>query len=285
MVEEKITLDREAFKALAADTRVDILKRLDEHKLTLTDLACAMDMRPSTIKEHLDKLVAAGLIYQDDKGMKWKYYKLTTKGRSVLHPLEAKIWILLGVTLLALGGSFIRLFNSLQDYAVFRMPVRATTESLKALPMPETALSRGAPAAADSVAFTAAPNAVEETATTVGDLAGTAEPEGFLQEAKMAAEYAADEAEPVMRALGETASNATEPISTTLSSTIETTTSLVGQAVRESFAEPATSIASATPDVITYTIPVPWGEIIVTVALVLVAGLCIGYLLRKRSMF
>ena len=47
---DKITLDRETFKALAADTRVEILKRIAKHKLTLTDLAEEMNMSPSTIK-------------------------------------------------------------------------------------------------------------------------------------------------------------------------------------------------------------------------------------------
>ena len=92
---DKITLDRETFKALAVDSRVNILKILDERQQTLSDLAETLHMAPSTIKEHLDTLVAAGLIRQEDKGMKWKYYKLTFKGKQVVNPYETKVMIVL----------------------------------------------------------------------------------------------------------------------------------------------------------------------------------------------
>ncbi|MFC2163071.1 ArsR family transcriptional regulator, partial [Candidatus Altiarchaeota archaeon] len=59
---DKITLDRETFKVLSADTRIDILKRLEKRKKTLTDLSQEMGMSPSTIKEHIDKLLSSGLI-------------------------------------------------------------------------------------------------------------------------------------------------------------------------------------------------------------------------------
>ncbi|MFH0862589.1 MAG: winged helix-turn-helix domain-containing protein [Candidatus Altiarchaeota archaeon] len=117
---DKITLDRETFKALAADTRVDMLKRLGEHKLTLTDLAQQMGMSPSTIKEHLEKLVEVGLIEQEDKGMKWKYYRLTDKGKNIVSPYETKVWILLGTSLLVLMGSALSLAGRLAAIAGFQ---------------------------------------------------------------------------------------------------------------------------------------------------------------------
>ncbi len=101
----KITLDQETFKALAADTRIDILKRLSEHKLTLTDLSTATKMSPSTIKEHLDRLVAAGLIEQMESETKWKYYRLTPKGEGILSPYETKVWILLATSVFTLVGA------------------------------------------------------------------------------------------------------------------------------------------------------------------------------------
>jgi DNA-binding transcriptional ArsR family regulator len=116
-MEKKITLDRKTFKALAADTRIEILKRLGEHQQTLTDLAEEFDMAPSTIKEHLDKLVQAGLIQQVEKGMKWKYYKLTRKGRKLLDPYETKVWIILGTTIIALFGSLYKLLLDLGKLA------------------------------------------------------------------------------------------------------------------------------------------------------------------------
>jgi len=99
MDDGKITLDRETFKALAVDSRVKILRILDDRQHTLTDLAQELDMAPSTIKEHLDTLVAAGLIKQVDKGMKWKYYRLTSKGKELLNPYEKKVWIVLATSI------------------------------------------------------------------------------------------------------------------------------------------------------------------------------------------
>lgn len=101
-MEDKITLDRETFRALAVDTRIEILKKLDDRQHTLTDLAEALNMSPSTIKEHLDKLLAAGLIKQIDKGTKWKYYRLTFKGSRIVNPHETPVLIILATSAMAL---------------------------------------------------------------------------------------------------------------------------------------------------------------------------------------
>jgi len=106
----KITLDRETFKALAIDTRVTILRKLEEnHQYTLTDLANEMQMAPSTIKEHLDKLLEVGLIKRIERGKKWKYYRLTEKGKNILNPYEKRVMIILATTLLFLFGIIYRL--------------------------------------------------------------------------------------------------------------------------------------------------------------------------------
>ncbi len=101
--EEKITLDRDVFRVLASDTRVNILKSLDRRRKTLTELSKEFGMSVSTVKEHLDNLVRAGLIEQKDEGYKWKYYELTKKGKSILHPEDMRVWILLGVSVLGLA--------------------------------------------------------------------------------------------------------------------------------------------------------------------------------------
>ena len=49
---DKITLDRETFKALAADTRVDILKKLGEHKENLKKKVLQGDAK---VQAELDK--------------------------------------------------------------------------------------------------------------------------------------------------------------------------------------------------------------------------------------
>lgn len=108
---DKITIDRETFKALAADSRIEILKKLEEHKLTLTDLTEKLDMSPSTVKEHLDRLASAGLIEPIPGDTKWKYYRLTRKGRNILNPYETKVWFALALSMVALVGVIYNLFG------------------------------------------------------------------------------------------------------------------------------------------------------------------------------
>lgn len=131
MDDDKITLDRETFKALAVDTRVKILRILDDRQHTLSDLAEELSMAPSTIKEHLDTLVAAGLIKQVDKGMKWKYYKLTFKGKQITNPYEKKVWIILATAAVALSASLYALFTwlrNLMNFGPFSESVSKATE-------------------------------------------------------------------------------------------------------------------------------------------------------------
>lgn len=115
MIEEKITLDRKTFKALASETRIQILRKIEEHQQTLTDLANELDMSPSTIKEHIDKLVEANLIQVIDKGMKWKYYKLTRKGKKLLNPYETKVWIVLASAFFAVIVALYKLLSNFKE--------------------------------------------------------------------------------------------------------------------------------------------------------------------------
>lgn len=103
-MEDKITLDRNAFKVLASDTRIGILKSIRKQRKTLSELAKELDMSVSTVKEHLDNLVGAELIVQKDDGHKWKYYDLTRKGKNILNPGETKIWVLLSMSAVAAMG-------------------------------------------------------------------------------------------------------------------------------------------------------------------------------------
>jgi len=106
----KITLDRETFKALASDTRLDILKTLDGKNMGLNEIAKVTNLNKATLHEHLTKLYEAGLIKRNERdGHKWVYYKLTWKGESLLHPENAKIVVLFTVTLVALWVGIIQL--------------------------------------------------------------------------------------------------------------------------------------------------------------------------------
>ena len=113
----KITLNKEMFKALASDTRLDILKTLDGKKMGLNDISKATNLNKATLYEHLTKLNEAGLVKRNEReGHKWVYYKLTWKGSSLLHPENTRIVVLFSLTILTLFFGIIGIFNFLKDY-------------------------------------------------------------------------------------------------------------------------------------------------------------------------
>jgi len=109
---DEIRLDRETFKALAADTRVSILKSLSKRRMTGAELASEVKLSPSTIKEHLDQLEKVCLIEQMDEGRKWKYYALTHKGRQITATQRPsmRVWIVLGLSILGLAFTTLNIF-------------------------------------------------------------------------------------------------------------------------------------------------------------------------------
>src|SRR3970040_929406 len=102
-----ITLDREAFKALASEVRVEVLKQLEARRMTVTDLSHAMSLAKPTLLEHLDRLVTAGLVTKQDEGRKWIYYDLTKRGRNILRPHQVKILISLALSILLFSSGLI----------------------------------------------------------------------------------------------------------------------------------------------------------------------------------
>lgn len=145
MPEEKITLDREAFKTLASDTRIAILKSLDARRKMLTELSKELGMSPSTVKEHMESLRKAGLVSLRDDGHKWKYYELTRNGKNILHPGETRIWIILSLSGLAF---LVTAFDMLQAFATFA----ARNAPAPMLKSAEDALTESAGAAAPAFA-------------------------------------------------------------------------------------------------------------------------------------
>ncbi len=111
---DEIKMDRKVFEALASETRIDILKKLDTRQMTISELAREMDMAKSSIHEHLVKMVQSGLVAKFDNGHKWTYYHLTGKGRNILHPHEtAKILVFLGMSILAIASGITNILNVL----------------------------------------------------------------------------------------------------------------------------------------------------------------------------
>ncbi len=105
----KIVLDAEAFKALASDTRLQILKALDARPLTVSELSRLLNLNKATVFEHLKQLMAADLAKrEDDPARKWVYYHLTWKGKNILHPENAQIFLMLGMAALGLGGAVLQ---------------------------------------------------------------------------------------------------------------------------------------------------------------------------------
>ncbi len=159
-MEGKITLDKAAFKALASETRVSLLKKLGNRRATPSELAQSLGVSPQAASEHLAQLERAGLVRRDsrpeDEGRKWVYFSLTEKGRALVAPSEQrKIWVLLSVAavLLAFGAfSFFGVYpgslaGSLGSIGAARAP--AAGESLQGgLQAPEPLAFRQEAAAA-----------------------------------------------------------------------------------------------------------------------------------------
>jgi len=87
----RVTLDQASFRALASEVRVEVLKKLDERRMTVTDLANVLQLSKPTLLEHLEKLQAAELVKRIDEGRKWIYYELTGRGKKILHPERVTI--------------------------------------------------------------------------------------------------------------------------------------------------------------------------------------------------
>lgn len=111
MEEPKIVLDQATFKALAAGTRVKILKTLEQRRHTQSELSAVLSISVPTAKEHLAALESAGLVRRNEEGRKWIYYSLTEKAKCVLDPERKRLWIVLGFFLASVAGTIITVRN------------------------------------------------------------------------------------------------------------------------------------------------------------------------------
>ena len=166
-MDESIKLDRKSFEALAGQTRVKALKSLLKRRKTLTELSEELQLSPSTMKEHLDVLMDSELIAQIDEGRKWKYYELTRKGKQIAEPHELRVWIILGLSIIAAASA---IFNLL--YA-FEAPVHSANVFAEAAPA-GGGLMLGATAPVPQ----AVPTAGESAAATADRNVGIAEAAG-----------------------------------------------------------------------------------------------------------
>jgi len=111
----KITIDMNTFKALASDTRLDILRALDGKNMSLNDICRVTNLNKATLHEHLTKLYEAGLVKKNEReGHKWVYYKLSWKGEGLLHPENTKIVVMFSITFISLLLAVMLLVNFAQ---------------------------------------------------------------------------------------------------------------------------------------------------------------------------
>jgi DNA-binding transcriptional ArsR family regulator len=112
----KVVLDKQAFKNLASESRLDILKTLDGKKLTLKEISDATHLHKATLHEHLTKLFEAGLVKRHErKGRKRVYYHLSWRGATLLHPENSRVVVLFSATFVFLLGSIVGIFAFVRD--------------------------------------------------------------------------------------------------------------------------------------------------------------------------
>ena len=126
----KVTLDKDAFRALASETRLDILKTLDGTKMNLSELSDATHLNKATLHEHLKKLTETGIVKKIQRpGHKWVYYTLSWKGERLLHPENTKIVITFSIALTVLVAAIFQ-FYLWAKASIQRFPFDMKNESM-----------------------------------------------------------------------------------------------------------------------------------------------------------
>ena len=126
----KITLDRKILFLLSSETRIEILKKLDERRMTLSELSKALGLSKTTVKEHLNKLLEAGLVERVEEGRKWIYYELTPEGKRLLHPEKVSVKLVIS-TIAAVSSMILGVFE------LFRFKAHRVAEvTVKKVPTP-----------------------------------------------------------------------------------------------------------------------------------------------------
>jgi len=137
--------DEKILKAMVSETRRDIIKTLSNGDRTPSDLSKILDKSKSTVVEHLNKLIGAGLVEKDEKdGRKWVFYGLTRQGESLVSKRPKKLVIMLSTIFLAVIGGVISLIkyssSNLHKMAnekdVFRITEGAAADAMNSVNIP-----------------------------------------------------------------------------------------------------------------------------------------------------
>ena len=134
----KISLELEDIKALASDSRLEILKALDGKRLSLSDITKITNLKKATLHAHLSKLLGAEFIKKKErKGHKWVYYKLTWKGECLLHPENSKIVVLFSLAFFSFPIGVIQLLNYAKGTIIGFAETHLTTETTQIYALPQ----------------------------------------------------------------------------------------------------------------------------------------------------
>ena len=76
MISEKIILTKDLFRVLSSDTRITILKKLANRRMTISELSRDLKIAKSTVHEHLVLLTAVGLTTPAPDEHQWKFHWL-----------------------------------------------------------------------------------------------------------------------------------------------------------------------------------------------------------------
>jgi DNA-binding transcriptional ArsR family regulator len=132
-MDDNVILDEKSFKALSAESRVGILKKLRERRMTLSELSTRLNLRGSTVKEHCTILQNAELIKKIDEGRKWKYYELTGKGKQIVAPSfmeEAKVFITLCIGAVVFAGIIMIALQGITMQQSFGTPLMTSEKNI-----------------------------------------------------------------------------------------------------------------------------------------------------------
>ncbi len=136
-------IDRKTLKALAADTRLDILKSLGKRRKTPSELSKELNLAPSTVVEHLNRLEEAELIIREETGHKWIYYNLTKKGSALVKPkVPTQFIIVLSLCAVVVFASYLFYYVNYTSFGAVAPQITVpsteeTTQPVEETKMPE----------------------------------------------------------------------------------------------------------------------------------------------------
>ncbi len=87
--------------AKLSETKIEIMKELSKGQRTPSDLSRLLNKSKSTIVEHLDALISAGMVNRMEKpGRKWIFYSLTKDGYEIIRVRpRIPVFVLVGSSL------------------------------------------------------------------------------------------------------------------------------------------------------------------------------------------